>query len=270
MTSIASAGPVGKQTVAQLATAYAVAALVGVSAPAGGQTGTDTLMVALPPAPRVLDGARVRPGSLVYNASLRRADSTVSIGERTVSVVPMSYAGIDAWLLLETTTGPPQYALSDSLVVERATLRLMHWGSYVDFTRGVAEFRSDSMFGGVTSPASRRTIIAPMPGNTLLTASVTEIALSIYPLALDLRDSVTVGMIDPARTMTARAEVAVLGEERVTVGAGTFDCWLVALTTDAGGPTYWVAKNDGMVVRSSRIVPESGGMLTYELVRVSR
>jgi hypothetical protein len=228
------------------------------------------MMIAAAAPPRVLDASRLRPGSLVYTAHLRRADSTFNIGERTLSVVATTYAGIDAWLLLETTTGPPQYALSDSVVVDRSTLRLMHWGSYVDFTRAVAEFRSDSMFGGVTSPASRRTIIAPMPGNTLLTASVTEAALSIYPLIPDLRDSVTVAVIDPARTLTVRAEVAVVGEERVTVAAGTFDCWLVALTTDNGGPTYWVAKNDGTVVRSSRIVPESGGMLTYELARVTR
>jgi hypothetical protein len=244
--------------------------LLGASAHAGGQTGIDTMMIAAPAPPRVLDGSRLRPGSLVYTARLRRGDTTMTIGERTVSVVPTSYGAIDAWLLLETTTGPPQYALSDSVVVERGTLRLMHWGSYVDFTRGVAEFRSDSMFGGVTSPASRRTIIAPMPGNTLFSASVTEAALSIYPLIPDLRDSVTVAVNDPARTLTIRAELAVLGEERVTVAAGTFDCWLVALTTDAGGPTYWVAKTDGTVVRSSQIVPESGGMLTYELARVTR
>jgi hypothetical protein len=46
------------------------------------------------------------------------------------------------------------------------------------------------------------------------------------------------------------ARLRVLAEERVTVPAGTFDCWKVAVEASAGMQTYWVRKADGVGVRA--------------------
>jgi hypothetical protein len=46
------------------------------------------------------------------------------------------------------------------------------------------------------------------------------------------------------------ARLRVLTEERVTVPAGTFDCWKVAVEASVGMQTYWVRKADGVGVRA--------------------
>jgi hypothetical protein len=61
----------------------------------------------------------------------------------------------------------------------------------------------------------------------------------------------------------------VTGEESLVTTAGTFDCWVVALSTDVGQTRYWVAKADRIVVQLSQVLPESGDVLTYTLTRVS-
>ena len=245
--------------------AVAVAMAAGT---AGGVFAQDSVVMAAPP--RVLDAARLQPTTLVYQASLKRGDSTRVLGERSVALASAVYGGQGAWLIVERTQGAAQYALLDSLWVERATMHPLHWSTYADFTRVIAEFRADSVFGGVTSPAGRRTIVADLPASALVTAGMSEIALPLYPLAAGFSDSVSVVATDLARMVVLRGALDVLGEERITVPAGTFETWLVSLTTDAGGPTYWVAKKEGIVVRSTRLVPETGALLAYDLTAISR
>jgi hypothetical protein len=225
--------------------------------------GQDSLMIpALPFVPHLA------PARLVYQASVRRGDSLRVLGERSVTVAPANYLGISAWLLIEQTQAPAPFGLSDSLFVDRTTLRPLHWSTHVDYVQIVAEFRDDSIFGGMTSPAGRRTIVMGMPGTALVTSAMTEAAVPLFPLAPGFSDSVDVVATDLARTTILRGALTVLGEERVTVPAGTFDAWLVTLTTDAGGPTYWVAKKEHIIVRSTRLVPETGAMLTYDLTGI--
>jgi hypothetical protein len=241
-------------------------AVVGAAAPASAQDLVDPI----PSPARQLDGTRLRPATLTYVATIRRDDSTRVVGDRSVAITEMLHFGFPAWQIVESTSAPQPYALADTTIVERATLRLLHWGSYVDFTRVVADFRSDSIFGGITTPVGRRTMVGDLPATAWITAAQTEAAISVYPLIPDLRDSVTIVATETSRSTTLRAELAVLGEERVTVPAGSYDCWIVTLTTDAGGPTYWVAKRDGVIVRSLRMLPENGGMLVYDLAKLSR
>ena len=65
------------------------------------------------------------------------------------------------------------------------------------------------------------------------------------------------------------AMLSVTGEDHVTTTAGSYDCWVVSLATDAGQTQYWVAKTDRIVVKTSQLVPESGGLLQYTLTRIS-
>jgi hypothetical protein len=55
------------------------------------------------------------------------------------------------------------------------------------------------------------------------------------------------------------------------VGAGDFDCWIVAVHSDVSRGLYWVAKQDPIVVRSTRDVPTLGGaQLVSSLARIAR
>jgi hypothetical protein len=235
------------------------------ASPVGAQVTTDSTITFV----RRLEGTRLQPGSFTYRASLRLADSTRFLGDRVVRIAQTNYAGTGAWLLLETR-GARENLLVDSLLVDIATLQPMHWGSLQGFTTLAAEFRGDSLFGGIAAPSGRRTLMLGFPPGALFTDAQTEAVLSLFPLAADWRDSIAVMVTGVGRTTAIRAEVAVLGEERITTPSGTFDCWLVTLTSDVGATTYWVSKRDRLVVRSMRLVPESGGLLIYELSRADR
>jgi hypothetical protein len=65
--------------------------------------------------------------------------------------------------------------------------------------------------------------------------------------------------------------VAVIGEDRVRVVAGTFDCWVVSVPAAPPKGLYWVTKSDPMVVRSTLDVPTMGGaQLVSALTRIAK
>jgi hypothetical protein len=69
-----------------------------------------------------------------------------------------------------------------------------------------------------------------------------------------------------------RVSMRVVGEERVSVPAGTFDCWLLVISARGRVLDYWVRKSDGVAVRSHDVVPRPGrdgtsGMREMVLVR---
>ena len=65
--------------------------------------------------------------------------------------------------------------------------------------------------------------------------------------------------------------IAVIGEDRVRVPAGTFDCWVVAVHADQTKGLYWVTKSDPIVVRSTLDVPMMGGaQMVSALARIAK
>ena len=61
------------------------------------------------------------------------------------------------------------------------------------------------------------------------------------------------------KTAVIPTRLTVIGEVRVRVPAGTFDCWVVAVHADAARGLYWVTKQDPQIVRSALDVPSLGG-----------
>lgn len=227
---------------------------------------------------------RVRPDAshldsiaLTYIATLQHDTSTRSIGERTVQLNRTTYAGQQAWEIVETH-GAGANASVDTLITDFDTLTPLHWGATQQMptsgtvaaaARIAIEFRADSMIGIITAPSGRRTIVAPMPGGALLTAAQTETALRALPIGAGWRDSLAVVVTDVAKTTVLPAELVVTGEEQLVTQAGNYDCWRLTLSTDVGQTRYWVGKADRIVVKTSQVLPESGDTLEYTLTRVS-
>src|SRR5258708_15628702 len=199
------------------------------------------------------DATKLDPAVFTYIATLRQGpDSTRSLGERSVQLSRTTYAGQQAWEIVETH-GAGANASVDTLVTDYATLMPLHWGATQQMpssgTLGAAarvsiEFRADSMIGVITAPSGRRTIVAPMPGGALLTAGHTETALRALPIAAGWRDSVSVVVTDVAKSTVVLGEFSVTGEEQLLTTAGTYDCWVVLLATDVGQTRYWLGKAD--------------------------
>src|SRR6476620_7803570 len=107
-----------------------------------------------------------------------------------------------------------------------------------------------------------------LPG-AYVTGAHFEVALRGLPLGAGWKDSTGVVISSFGKTASLPAAVVVEGEAKLLTTAGTFDCWVVALSTDLGQTRYWVAKQDHIVVQSSQVVPESGATLVYQLSRIS-
>jgi len=259
---------------AVLATAFLT---LGVSIARAQDTTRDSVT---PPGMR-LDGSRLAPVRLTYAVT---RDSAVVPSERVVDISHTAYSGRPAWLLVETHSAPgvgPDTTpggsngeagkFADSLIVDSLTLQPLHWGGVNGYTSVGAEFRADSMFGVVSTPAGRRSIIAALPPGTLIGASMIEAAFRALPMASGWRDSAAVLANGIGTTRVFEAELEVVGQDQhLIVPAGTYDCWIVTLTTDVAQTTYWVAKQGGVVVKTSQLLPDNGGLLTYSLSRVGQ
>jgi hypothetical protein len=98
-----------------------------------------------------------------------------------------------------------------------------------------------------------------------------ETVLRLLPLQLAYEDSANVVSVTLGSNASLPTRFAVIGEDRVRVPAGTFDCWVVSVRADAGRSLYWVTKRDPIVVRAALDVPSVGGaQLIYALTRIGR
>jgi hypothetical protein len=217
-----------------------------------------------------IPAAVITPGQFVYETTLERDAGTTVLGTRTVGVSQTTYAGSPAWLLLETRSGDGIPA-ADSLIAGIIDLHPIHWSSTVGGARLGAEFRGDSVFGATSAPSGRRSIVAAVPNGTLVSGPMLETALRALPLQTGWEDSTGTLSVSLSGNTVLPTRLSVIGEDRVRVPAGTFDCWVVAVHADPGRGLYWVTKRDPIVVRSALDVPALGGaQLVSALVRIVR
>jgi len=215
-----------------------------------------------------LDAGALRPGQFIYETTLERNSTTTVLGSRTISATRTTYNAMPAWLLLETRSndGIPS---ADSLITDVTGLRPLHWSSAQGLARLGAEFRGDTAFGATAAPSGRRSIVAVVPSGTMISSAMLETALRLLPLQTAWEDSTTALSITLGNTSIVPVRLAVIGEDRIQVPAGTFDCWVVAVHADAARGLYWVTKRDPEVVRSALDVPTLGGaQLVSALSRV--
>jgi hypothetical protein len=232
-------------------------------------------------APRIRpDGGSLMPVVLTYMATLQRGVELKPLGERAVQLTKTTYAGLSAWEIVETR-GAGASASVDTLVVDYLTLAPYHWGATQPMpalgsgvppigARIAAEFRGDTIIGVMSSPAGRRSLIAALQPGAYITAAHIEVALRGLPIAApNWRDSTWVVVSGVGKSTAIPAAMHVTGEDKLLTTAGTFDCWIVSLTTELGSTQYWVSKSDRIVVQTMQLVPETGAVLQYQLARIS-
>jgi hypothetical protein len=232
-------------------------------------------------APRIRpDGGSLTPVVLTYMATVQQGIDTRSLGERSVQLAKTTYAGLSAWEIVETR-GAGAMASVDTLIVDYLTLAPFHWGVTQPLpgvsgglppvgARIAAEFHADTMMGVMSSPAGRRNLISAFPAGSYINAAHVEVALRGLPIAAaNWRDSTWVVVSGVGKSTAIPASIQVTGEDKLLTAAGTFDCWIVTLATDFGTTRYWVSRTDRIVVQSTQVVPETGGVLTYQLSRIS-
>ena len=232
----------------------ALSHVVGILALGAISAGAQSLPPNAPAHQLLVDATALRPGRFVYQTTLEGAVATSVIGTRTVTVSATTYAGAPAWLLLETRTGAV-----DSLLTDMANLHPVHWSSTLGEARVAAEFRGETMYAGLSSPAGRRSMMSAVPSSSLVSAAMLETVLRLVPLRMAWEDSATTLSVSLDGNTVLPTRLSVIGEDDVRVPAGQFDCWVVAVHADTARGLYWVTKRDPMVVRSALDVPLLGG-----------
>jgi hypothetical protein len=232
----------------------AVVLAVGLISPsaAGGQV-LPTL--AAPTHELRLDGARLPSGQFEYSTVLERDAVGIPLGTRLVSAQLSAYAGTRAWLIMESRLGDAIPAI-DSLFADQTTLRPIHWGATIGRARLSAEFRGDTVYGGTNSPAGRRSMVLTLPAGAVVNGAMLETMLRILPLQTGWEDSTYMLSVSLSSVTTMPARIAVIGEDRIRVPAGEYDCWIVSVRAgEVARGLYWVSKREPLVVRSALEVP---------------
>jgi hypothetical protein len=99
-----------------------------------------------------------------------------------------------------------------------------------------------------------------------------EAELRLLPLQAAWEDSTSTLVVTLGGNTVLPTRISVIGEDRVRVPAGQFDCWVVSVHAgDVARGLYWVTKTDPIVVRSSLDVPTMGGaQLVSALVTIGQ
>ena len=69
-----------------------------------------------------------------------------------------------------------------------------------------------------------------------------ETVLRLLPLSIGWEDSTSIMSVSVSGELDAAGAARVIGEDRVRVPAGTFDCWVVSVRADPARGMYWVTK----------------------------
>ncbi|PYP68352.1 MAG: hypothetical protein DMD26_02235 [Gemmatimonadetes bacterium] len=214
-----------------------------------------------------LDPTHIQAATFTYRVALTRDTVTSPIGDQRFVVTLLDYAGTPA-LMLARDGMEGVSATSDSLIVRRSDLRALHWTVVHGLARVAAEFTADSIFGAMSSPLGKQNVVMANPPDVLVNAMDVDAVLASLPLANGWRDSASVLVVDAGGAASAPATLAVEGEERVTVPAGDFDCWIVSLETERGSERVWVTKQGQIVVRAEQVLPDlAGAVITRVLVQ---
>jgi hypothetical protein len=241
----------GARRRAGIATTDAMA-LVAAARASSGQTPPDTAVRHFK-----LDTSAVRPGQVLYQTTIERSGAPLSTGWRTITMSETTYGGTPTWLVLETriAAGP---TATDSLILTRADLRPVHWGSMLGEARIGLEFAGDSVFGAVSAPQGRRSVAAVAPPGLVANQAMLELVLRALPLRTEWVDSTVSLTLTMGGAATVPTNLAVTSEEQIKVPAGSFDCWVVVASAADARATYWVAKRERVVVQSVQTLPNMG------------
>lgn len=222
--------------------------------------------VPVPPAPADTlpaferpNGTLLRPGSFVYQLTVRRDTLVRDLGTRTVDVTETTAGGVPGWLVAESRVGTV-VPTTDSLYLSRADLSPTRWVGAIGSARLAASFTHDSMYGAMQSYQGRASFITTVPAGALLTAGMVDRVVELLPLQAGYRTGASLVLIELGTPRSVPAEIAVEREEAVTLADKNIDCWVVRLTAGTLEERLWVSKESPRVVKTEQTT--AAGILT--------
>ena len=211
--------------------------------------------------PKALHPVALELSRRLHNATGQLVDESVD----SLVVAPATVEGLPAWRITsrsQDVVGDQHRVQDETLYVARADLRFLaravHVAPYSRFDRINVQqrFPGDSVTGRMTTdgpsigagrPIARR---LPRELGPYLTDAFAPLALMAVPVdATWTGNAALLGWAVVSRDVFVSIEMRVAGEERLTVPAGTFDCWRLSIRFAGGEISYWMRKSDGLGVR---------------------
>ena len=224
---------------------------------------------------------RVRAGRWTYEGSTT-GDGVFTTSQgppRTIVIAAGNFEGRPIWV----ASSSPE--MLDTVLVDRVTLRPLRYVRPMRHARLVQHFSHDSidelLYVEPSPKARERTLrgAALLPdvsvGPMLVSWSPhsLEVLVQALPLNRDWRGSVYsanwVTMATRFPTFTA-LDLRVTGSERVTVPAGTFDCWRLEAREGDDKAMLWVSRDHGWLVMRRHTSSDGSGKWRTEWISETR
>jgi dienelactone hydrolase len=207
----------------------------------------------------------LKPGTATYKAKIEAGGQTIPMDvTRTVA------EDKGTWIVSETAQMGPMGSVSDSVTVDKGTLqlrkRVIHQGPAVI----EVVFADNKATGKMTMNGQARPITADLGGTLFADGAGANDVMATLPLADGY--TTTFRNFDIMTQKVKPRQLKVIGSEKVTVPAGTFDAWKVEVTPADGSNgetlTLYVDKPSRRAVKMVTVIPAmNGAVATAELVK---
>ncbi len=209
-----------------------------------------------------VDGSRLKPGHFIFERRLvDSAGRSKTTSRGVVDIALASYDGLPAWRLAQSWTD--SIVELDTIFVDHDNLRPIGRVSrvrpYLSYAEIVVRqhFVGDSVLGWMHTdrtfgrPIRRR--LPPASGPYLSSEALAPFFLETVNLTTGWRGTLSiVGWAVVQNDAYFPVALRVVGDERITVPGGTFDCWRIAIASGNASVDFWVRKSDGLGIRTRK------------------
>lgn len=205
----------------------------------------------------------LRPGTNNYKATIEASGQSIPM---TIKTETKEENG--AWVVTETAT-LPMVEINDRTTLEKGSLvvtgRSIKQGAVaIDLI-----FKDNKASGSMTVNGQTKPVAVDLGGTLFADGAGAHMVMASLPLAEGY--TVTFRNFDVQTQTVKLMQLKVVGTEKVTVPAGTYDAFkleVVAADGSGGNTTVWIDKETRKVLKLRATVPQMGGaIITSELTQ---
>lgn len=236
----------------------------------------DISTVTLPPPPAELEPGRI---PTFKGDALKPYDSKMSIKMNVMgremsmsasrSVKKAEWNGVKTWRVIEESTGPMGQG-SDTLDLDATTLLPLRRSTIQGGGMATISllFTPEKIEGKIKAGPQEIPVNIKLSEPVVSDGAGMEVPISTLPLAKGYK--ATLNTVEVMRGTTKKIGLEVIGEETVTVPAGSFEAFKIELkpADGEGGSTVWISKKERKTVKTETKLPAQlgGGLAVGELI----
>jgi hypothetical protein len=210
----------------------------------------------------LMDGSTLQAGTFSYDASMSMQGRSIDLSA-TRTIASTSTNGTDTWTIVNKTN-TPRATVTDSLIVDRGTLRPLSRHQRGPLTMDVT-YTDTSASGSIQMRGQSTSIGTSFDRPTLAGGAHDLVALSTMPLEPGFNTSLQVYSPQQQSVMTANFEVT--GTTNVETPAGSFETYVVDVTVGddrVTGTTHLRKTAPHHVVKTNLTVSTARGSRTIK------